>query len=131
MGLRIGDELVELAGPIAHKMVYVGPLGLDGGDVLDVLNPAKGTEVQLVAFSSLPNRQNLRLGQRGPENYFEQAQIQERARQVLANRTVNHTFGPNCEHISSYIRTGKIESPQLTFWGAAAVLAVLVCLLAA
>lgn len=128
MDLRIGDELIEQAGLIEHKMVYVGPLGLNGEDVL---NPAKGSQVQLVSFYTVPNWRNLRLGKRGPESYLEQTQIQERARQVLLNRTVNRTLGPNCEHISSYVRTGKIESPQLKFWGgAAAVAAALVCLLA-
>lgn len=128
MDLRIGDELIELAGPIAHKMVYVGPLGLNGEDVL---NPAKGTEVQLVSFHALPNRHNLRIGKRGPEDCFEQAQVQERASQILLNRTVNRTLGPNCEHITSYVRTGKIESPQLKFWGGTAAVAALIWLLVA
>lgn len=128
MDLRIGDELIEMVGPIAHKMVYVGPLGLDGGDVL---NPAKGTQVHLLSLYSIPNWGNLRLGARGPESCYEQAQVQERARQVLQNRTVNRTFGPNCEHISSYVRTGKTESPQLKFWGGTAAVAALIWLLAA
>ena len=125
MDLRIGDELIEQVGPITHKMVYVGPLGLDGGDVL---NPAKGTEVQLVSIYALPNRQNIHIGARGPESCFEQAQVQERARQILAKRMANQTLGPNCEHISSYVRTGKTESPQLKFWGSALFVAALICL---
>lgn len=38
MDLRIGDELIEPLGLIAHKMVYVGPLGLNGEDVLTMLS---------------------------------------------------------------------------------------------
>lgn len=123
MDLRVGDELIEQVGPVAHKMVYVGPLGLDGGDVL---NPAKGMAVQLVSLYALPNWRSFRIGARGPEDCYEQAQVQGRARQVLQNRTVNQTFGPNCEHISSFVRTGKTESPQLKFWVGAVVVAALI-----
>jgi hypothetical protein len=100
MDLRIGDELIEQVGPIAHKMVYVGVLGFNGEDVL---NPAKGTEVQLVSFYSIPNWRVL--------------------------RTVNRPLGPNCEHICSYVRTGKVESPQLQFWSGAVAVAALALLL--
>lgn len=126
MDLRIGDELIEPVGLIAHKMVYVGPMGLNGEDVL---NPAKGMQVELVPFYSLRNRRNVRIGKRGPESTYEQAMVQERARQVILHGPVNRTLGPNCEHITSYVRTGKIESPQLKFWGGAAAVAALIFLI--
>jgi len=50
---------------------------------------------------------------RGPENQYEQTCVQDRAREVVANNLVNRWAGPNCEHISSYIRNGNPVSPQL------------------
>jgi hypothetical protein len=107
--LRVGDELVE-PGLFAHKMIYVGSIGPCGEDVL---NPAKGQLVRFIHSYSIPNWERVRVGQRGPESWQEQLFVQARAREVVANSVVNRTFGPNCEHIVSYVRAGKPESPQL------------------
>jgi hypothetical protein len=107
--LRVGDELIE-PGRFAHKMEYVGPIGPFGEDVLD---PAKGKPARFVHWNSIPDKDQLRIGQRGPESWHEQSMVQARARQVVARGTVNRTFGPNCEHICSYVRAGKSESPLL------------------
>lgn len=107
--LRVGDELIQ-EGLVAHKMAYVGPVGPRGEDVLD---PAKGQLTCFVHFHSIPNRERLRLGQRGPETWGEQRLVQSRAREVVARGVVNRTAGPNCEHITSYVRTGTQDSPQL------------------
>lgn len=119
--LRVGDELVE-PGLFAHKMVYVGPIGPNGEDVLD---PAKGQPARLVGFYSIPNWQALRPGQRGPESWQEQMLLQARAREVVRNGVVNRTLGPNCEHITSYVRTAKPESPQLRIAGGVAAIGLL------
>jgi hypothetical protein len=123
--LRVGDELVEPA-LFAHKMTYVGPIGPAGEDVVD---PANGQPARLIHFYSIPNREQLRVGERGPEDYSEQVRVQARAREVVGKGIVNRTFWPNCEHIDSYIRKGKPESPQLRV-GVGLGLAILVlCLL--
>lgn len=119
--LRAGDELVE-AGLVAHKMVYVGAIGPYGEDVV---NPAKGQPPRFVHSCSIPNWAQLRVGKRGPESWQEQRLVQARAREVVANAVVNRTLGPNCEHITSYIRTGKPESPQLRVAGGVGVLALI------
>jgi len=119
--LRVGDELVEPE-LFAHKMLYVGPIGPYGEDVLD---PAKGQPARFVHSCSIPNWGQLRVCQRGPESWREQMFVQARAREVVANGVVNRTFGPNCEHITSYVRTGKPESPQLRIAGGVAALALL------
>lgn len=106
---RIGDELVEPGFP-AHKRAYVGPIGPCGEDVVD---PAKGQPARFVHFASIPNKEQLIVGERGPENQYEQMCVQNRAREVVANSMVNRWAGPNCEHISSYIRNGNPVSPQL------------------
>jgi|SRR5579862_5182981 len=108
--LRVGDELIRPWGLFAHKLTYVGPIGPFGEDVLDAPN---GQRAQLRHFHSIPNAEQLQVGARGPEDYWQQIQVQARAREVLAKGIVNRLFGPNCEHISSYVRTGKSESPQL------------------
>lgn len=108
--LRIGDELIEQGFP-AHKRAYVGPIGPYGEDVVD---PAKGQTARFVHFASLPNKEQLIVGERGPENQYEQLRVQARAREVVANSVVNYTAGPNCEHITSYIRNGNPVSPQLS-----------------
>ena len=107
--LRIGDELVEPGFP-AHKRAYVGPIGPYGEDVVD---PAKGQAARFVHFELIPNKEQLIVGERGPENQYEQMQVQARAREVVANSVVNYTAGPNCDHITSYIRNGNPISPQL------------------
>jgi hypothetical protein len=119
--LRVGDELVE-PGLFAHKMLYVGPIGPNGEDVL---NPVKGLPARFVHFCLIPNWHRLRVGQRGPEFWPEQMLVQSRAHEVVANAVVNRTFGPNCEHICSYVRTAKAESPQLQVAGGVGVLALL------
>ncbi len=124
--LRVGDELVEPGIPAAHKRSYVGPMGPYGQNVVD---PAKGQVPQMVHLHSILNWQQLLVGERGPEGWDARAQVQSRALEVLENRVVNRTLGPNCEHICSYIRTGRPKSPQLRFWGGVAAI-VAFCLLA-
>src|ERR1700693_2963054 len=96
--LRPGDELVQ-AGLPAHKRVFVGPIGLSGENVVD---PAKGQTAQLVDLHSIPNWQKLLVGGRGPEDVFQQMQVQQRAWKVVTESVVNRTLWPNCEHICSY-----------------------------
>jgi len=124
--LRIGDELV-LPGLPAHKVVFVGAIGPFGENVVD---PAKGQTARLVHLQLIPNWQNLRVGERGPEDLGAQALVQTRAWEVLENRVVNRPLGPNCEHICSYIRAGSAKSPQLRFWGGVAVFATAALILA-
>jgi hypothetical protein len=118
--LRVGDELV-VPGIPQHKMIFVGAIGPFGENVVD---PAKGQTVRLVHLHSIPNWEQFIVGERGPEDWGAQAQVQERAWEVLENRVVNRTLGPNCEHICSFIRTAVAKSPQLAFWGIAAAAAV-------
>ena len=113
---RIGDELVEPGLP-AHKRSYVGPIGPNGEDVVD---PVKGQPAQFVQLKSIPNWQHLLVGERGPKDCYRQDRAQERAWEVVTNGVVNRTLGPNCEHITSYIRTGGPKSSQLMFWGGVA-----------
>jgi hypothetical protein len=122
--LRIGDELIEPGFP-AHKRAYVGPIGPYGEDVVD---PAKGQSARLVHFVSIPNKEKLIVGERGPENQYEQMCVQARARAIVAHGVVNHPAGPNCEHISSFVRNGNPTSPQLTVAVGVGVVALLVCL---
>jgi hypothetical protein len=123
--VRIGDELV-VPGIPSHKMRYVGPLGPFGEDVVD---PVKGQSVRLIHFSSIPNKEQLFVGERGPENVDEQVQVQRRALEVVSKGVLNQAFGPNCEHISSYIGKGMPESPQLAV-GLLAFGALLLCFIA-
>lgn len=111
--LRIGDELI-VPGIPAHTMVFVGTMGVCGENVVD---PAKGQAARLVHLHFIPNWEQLVVGERGPVDWSAQLQVQMRAREVLARGVVNRTLGSNCEHICSYIRTGKSDSPQLRFWG--------------
>jgi hypothetical protein len=115
--LRAGDELVQPGIP-AHKRAYVGPIGPYGEDVVD---PAKGQAPRFVHLHSIPNWQQFLVGERGPEDWQSRMQVQARAHEVVSNGVVNRTLGPNCDHITSYIRNGKPESPQLKFWGGIAV----------
>jgi len=107
--LKVGDELI-VPGIPQHKMRYVGPIGPYGEDVLD---PPKGQVARLVHFNSTPDRERLLVGERGSDDWNEQANIQARALEVVAKGVVNHTLVSNCEHIGSYVRHGKPESPQL------------------
>jgi hypothetical protein len=122
--LRPGDELVQPGLP-AHKRVFVGAIGLSGENVID---PVEAQTTQLVHLHSIPNWQQLLVGERGPEDVFVQAQVQQRAWKVVTESIVNRTLWSNREHICSYIRTGKAESPQLRSWGgvAAAVAVALI-----
>lgn len=105
--LRVGDEL-RIPGVPVHVMTYVGPLGPHGEDVLDA---PKASEARLVHLQSIFNTGTVLLGQRGPWSYDEQRAVRERAIFILG--TLNNPLGPNCEHIASYVRTGRAESPQL------------------
>jgi hypothetical protein len=119
--LMVGDELIVPGFP-QHKMRYVGPIGPRGEDVVD---PAKGQAARLVHFDYFPNRDQLLVGERGTSDWNERLQIQERAHDVIERGVVNLTLRQNCEHIGSYIRHGKPESPQLRFWvGTAAAVAM-------
>jgi hypothetical protein len=118
VALRVGDELV-VPGLPAHKVVFVAAIGPLAENVVD---PAKGQTARLVHLASIPNWQQLVVGERGPEDWNAQAQVQARAREVLQNGVVNRTLWPNCEHICSYIRTGRAKSPQLRFWGGVAAI---------
>lgn len=109
--LRVGDEL-RRAGLPAHVMTYVGPLGPHGEDVLDA---PKNCAAHLIHLAGALSQGPIFLGQRGPESWEEQREVRERALFVLG--TVNNPFGPNCEHISSYVRTGISKSPQLGGFG--------------
>ena len=103
--LAVGDELV-VPGLPQHKMIYVGPIGPSGEDVVD---PAKGQPARFVHFNLLPNREQLVVGERGTADWSEALEIQARARDVVARGVVNRALGPNCEHIGSYIRNGKTK----------------------
>ena len=109
--LRVGDQLI-VPGFFAHKMTYVGPIGPNNEDVVD---PANGQPARFVHFYSIPDRDRLLVGERGPEGYSEQLLVQARAREVVWKGVVNRPFWPNCEHIDSYIRKGEPESAQLRF----------------
>jgi hypothetical protein len=120
MTLRIGDEL-RIPGLPEHVMTYIGRLGPLGEDVLDA---PKGQSARLTFSSSLPLI--TRVGKRGPETWIEQQGVQRRAFQVLG--TPYSLLQSNCEHISSFVRTGKMGSPQLL--GAALLAGIGVLLLA-
>jgi hypothetical protein len=118
----IGDELVVLGIP-EHKMTYVGPIGPQGEDVVDA---PKGQAARFVHWQLLPNKDQIRVGDRGTTDWFEQRQIQQRARDLVQRRVVNQTFGPNCEHIHTYIAKGTPYSPQLrTAAGIAVAVAII------
>ncbi|SRR5260370_31445676 len=121
--LKVGDEL-RTPGPLGttHAMVYVGAIGPNGEDVL---NAPKDGVAQLVQFAWVKQQGRIVLGQRGPNTFREQLAVQARARQVIG--TPNLILRWNCEHISSYVRKGEAESPQLR---GAAVFASLIALVA-
>jgi len=106
--LRIGDQLLQRGGLVTHVMTYVGPIGPNGQDVLDA---PKGEAARLVHFWEVAANGNILVGERGPESWWEQRAIQQRALSVIG--TINQTAGPNCEHISSFVRKERPESPQL------------------
>lgn len=109
-----GDELIQSGIP-EHKRTYVGPIGPNGEDVV---NPAKGQPVRFEYLTLIPNWEELVVGARAQEDaYFE---VQQRALWVVNEGIINQTLKQNCEHITSYIRTGKAESPQLQAIGLAA-----------
>jgi hypothetical protein len=116
---RPGDELVQPGLP-AHKRVFVGAIGLSGENVVD---PVRAHTAQLVHLHSIPNWQQLLVGERGTEDVFHQIQVQQRAWEVVTQSVVNRTLWPNGEHICSFIRTGKADSPQPRFWGGVAAAA--------
>jgi len=120
--LLVGDELIRPGLP-QHKMRYVGPIGPYGEDVVD---PAKASAAMFVRFESIPDKEQLLVGERGTADWTEILEIQKRARDVVARRVVNQWTGPNCEHIGSYIRHGEPDSPQLKFWGGAAAVALII-----
>jgi hypothetical protein len=126
VALRAGDELMAPGLPV-HKVVFVGAIGPLGENVID---PAKRQAARLIHLTSIPNWENLRVGERGPEDLGAQTLVQTRAWEVLENRVVNRPLGPNCEHICSYIRAGSAKSPQLRFWGGVAVFATAALILA-
>jgi hypothetical protein len=106
--LRIGDEL-RIPGLPTHVMTYVGPLGPYGEDILDAPKKGVATLVHSGPVLNQPGR-IVYLGKRGPESWQEQQAVRQRALQAIG--TPNKPFGPNCEDISSFVRTGKSESPQ-------------------
>jgi hypothetical protein len=110
--LAVGDELI-VPGLPQHKMIYVGPIGPFGEDVVD---PAKGQAARFVHFDFLPNRDQLLVGIRGTTDWNVMREIQDRARDVVSRGVVNLGIRPNCEHICSYIRDGEEKSQQLRFW---------------
>jgi hypothetical protein len=124
--LRVGDELVEPGIPFTHKRTYVGPIGPGRRDVLDV---PKGQRPQFVYLQLIPNWQRLIVGERGPDDSYGQSLAQRRARQAVMQGGPNKALGPNCEHYSSFVRTGEPRSPQLRLWGGLAT-AVVIALLA-
>jgi len=123
--LLVGDELI-VPGIPQHKMRYVGPIGPCGEDVVD---PAKGQPARYVHFHLIPNRDKLLVGERGTSDRRESTEIQNRARDVVERGVLNKTLFPNCEHIGSYIRHGKPESPQLKAAVGLGVAAALIFLL--
>lgn len=118
--LRVGDQLLQ-RGLVTHVMTYVGPIGPTGEDVLDA---PKGGAARLAHFAEISARDRVVVGERGPESWFEQQAVQRRAFSVIG--TVNRTGGPNCEHISAFVRKGKAESPQLAFGVFAAIVALII-----
>ena len=124
--LVVGDELV-VPGLPQHKMIYVGPIGPSGEDVVD---PAKGKAARFVHLDFLPNRDQVFVGERGTTDPARIFDIQARARDVVRRGVVNMQLRPNCEHICSYIRDGKEKSPQLRFWGGVAAAATVALILA-
>lgn len=122
--LLVGDELI-VPGLPQHKMIFVGPIGPFGEDVVD---PAKGQAARFVHLDFLPKRDQLLVGERGTSDPSRIFDIQARARDVVRRGVVNLTLRPNCEHICSYIRDGKEKSPQLRFWGGLAAVAVIIAL---
>lgn len=118
--LLVGDELV-VPGLPQHKMIYVGPIGPRGEDVVD---PAKGQPAIFVHFDTLPDRDQVLVGERGTTDWNPMLEIQNRARDIVRRQIVNMGIRPNCEHICTYIRSGKAKSPQLRFWGGVAAVAV-------
>src|SRR6266436_2730250 len=90
VALRVGDELF-VPGLPAHTVVFVGAVGPLGENVVD---PAKRQVARLVHLHSIPNWQQLLVGERGPEDWDSQAQVQARAWEVLENGVVNRALGP-------------------------------------
>src|SRR6185437_3594506 len=82
--LMIGDELV-LPGIPDHKMTYVGAVGPFGEDVV---NAPKGQVARFVHLSSLPSRDQIRVGDRGTMDWFEIQDIQARAHDVVQRRVL-------------------------------------------
>jgi len=107
--VKVGDELRTPAGVITHVMVVVERLA--NGDHLVLDSPKNGTARLVLLSDLLAAGQTITLGKRGPDTWIEHVEISQRARQVLG--TPNLPLKWNCEHICSYVRTGKAESPQL------------------
>jgi hypothetical protein len=107
--LKIGDELKMLVGAVTHVMTVVALLG--GGDYLVLDAPKNGTACFKRLSELLASGQTIRLGRRGHDGWQEQQAVWQRANEVLGSP--NLLLRWNCEHISSYVRTGKAESPQL------------------
>ena len=87
-------------------MTYVGPLGPNGEDILDA--PKNGV-AKLVHSRTVLNQPGkiVQIGQRGPDSWHEQEVIRQRALQAIG--TPNKPLGPNCEDISSFVRTGSLR----------------------
>lgn len=118
-----GTELLQKITPLGpfHKAAVVGVTA--NGEEL-VLDHPKGGTSHLLPVQDFLARTETFIGERGPSAPAE--------RQAIIARAVNTVGTPydllirNCEHISSYVRTGKATSPQL---GVALLLCVLLGLL--
>ena len=108
--LGIGTELLQKITPLGpiHKASVVG--FAPNGEEL-VLDHPKGGASQLVPLKDFVAGTETFIGKRGPSSVVEQQAITNRAAQTVGTRY--NIFARNCEHVSSFVRTGKAESPQL------------------
>jgi hypothetical protein len=108
--LGIGTELFQKITPLGpiHKASVVG--FAPNGEEL-VLDHPKGGASHFVPVKDFVSGTETFIGKRGPSSLVEQQAIQKRAVQTVGTRY--NLIARNCEHVSSFVRTGKAESPQL------------------
>lgn len=119
-----GAELWRRATPLSptHKAPVVGIAPNGEEVVLDHTND--GAPARLVYARDFAAQATTVVGKPGAGGVAEQAAIQARALRVVG--TPYNLLTWNCEHLTSYVTTGKPESPQLAVGlGCAALLALL------
>jgi hypothetical protein len=111
--LGIGTELLQKITPLGpiHKASVVG-VAPDGEEL--VLDHPKGGASHFIPVKDFAAGTETFVGKRGPSSLAEQQAIQNRAVQAVGTRY--NVFARNCEHVSSFVRTGKAESPQLAIF---------------